>query len=535
MNEMKKWALGCAVLCVVLTPAFALGEKTLRIGGEDGWKNLHIQEGITFLDGVRSTRIATLSSEERRKDGAADIYLSFDEGSSASFRDGAGNYTVRAGESILAAPKRWARRGGGAALFSGRRTAAYQTAGGEPLTITPQNPSALFAPGRNIGDFSIEFFLYPANMESGEEIFDWSATLRAASGTVNARRLQSIRALVAKNRLNWSFDNFFISPDGSKTKAVRISSKTPLAPGSWSHHLIRFDAATGMLEYLVDGAIEAIAYATASGREDGEAWPPLTGERGAFSIGRQFNGFIDEFKVISGFSTREDERRYAADGARLESAALDLGSFGSALRKIDVSGGVLQLSGKTPRNEYRRGGNFRFENGAEARFFVRSADSPLALEDTGYRPFTGGAELSSLKGRYVQVMAALYPSGDLESAPYIEEIKLEYVPKGAPAAPARLTAAARDGAVELSWKDPADGRGSGYLVYYGTKQGEYFGEESALGASPIDVGKSGHARLENLKNGTLYYFAVAAYDDAGPAHPGNISKEVSARPLRMLE
>ena len=535
MNEMKNGALGCAVLCIIIDPAFALGEKTVNIGGEAGWKNLPLKEGITFLDGVRSTRVVSLSSEERARSGAADIYLSFDEGSSASFRDGTGNYTVHAGETILAAPKRWARRGGGAALFSGRRTAAYPASGGEPLTITPKNPAALFAPGRSIGDFSMEFFLYPANMESGEEIFDWSATLRAPSGTVNARRLQSIRALVAKNRLNWNFDNFFISPDGSKTKAVLISSKTPLAPGEWSHHLIRFDAATGMLEYLVNGAIEAIAYATASGREDGEAWTPVAGERGAFSIGRQFNGFIDEFKLISGFSTREDERRYAPAGAAVESAAIDLGSFGSALRKIDVSGGVLRLSGKSLRNEYRRGGDFRFGNGAAAQFFVRAADSPLALEEAEYRPFTGGAELAALKGRYAQVQVALYPSGDLESAPYIEEIKLEYVPKGAPAAPARLSAAARDGAVELSWKDPAAGAGSGYLVYYGTKAGEYFGDESALGASPLDVGKSGRVRLDSLKNGTLYYFAVAAYDEAGPSHPGALSREVSARPLRMLE
>ena len=53
--------------------------------------------------------------------------------------------------------------------------------------------------------------------------------------------------------------------------------------------------------------------------------------------------------------------------------------------------------------------------------------------------------------------------------------------------------------------------------------------------SPLDVGDHTSVRIDGLNNGTLYYFAVAAYNK--PEHtlapePGEFSREVAARPLR---
>jgi hypothetical protein len=77
----------------------------------------------------------------------------------------------------------------------------------------------------------------------------------------------------------------------------------------------------------------------------------------------------------------------------------------------------------------------------------------------------------------------------------------------------------------------------GYLVYYGTASGEYFGDLTSAG-SPVDAGNRTSFRLEGLKNGTLYYFAVAAYNtEPGRqvVEPGAFSRETAARPLRMAE
>jgi hypothetical protein len=98
-----------------------------------------------------------------------------------------------------------------------------------------------------------------------------------------------------------------------------------------------------------------------------------------------------------------------------------------------------------------------------------------------------------------------------------------------------VTAIARDGAVDIVWRSSPDPDVSGYLVYFGTSSRNYFGESTIRGVSPINVGKQTSVRIDGLKNGTLYYFAVAAYDRMNPANAGVFSREVSARPLRKVE
>ncbi|MDR1618118.1 MAG: fibronectin type III domain-containing protein [Treponema sp.] len=152
-----------------------------------------------------------------------------------------------------------------------------------------------------------------------------------------------------------------------------------------------------------------------------------------------------------------------------------------------------------------------------------------------------GTDLPDIfRGRYVQLAADFYPSGDGEISPYLEEIRLVYRPDEPPLPPTQLRALARDGEVQLDWKPGPDGDIQGYLVYYGTVKGEYFGNDAMQGPSPIDAGARTGLRIGGLKNGVLYHFAVAAYDrkgagDAGPYHAGEFSREVSARPLRMAE
>jgi hypothetical protein len=128
-----------------------------------------------------------------------------------------------------------------------------------------------------------------------------------------------------------------------------------------------------------------------------------------------------------------------------------------------------------------------------------------------------------------------YPSGDGETTPYLDELQLIYRTAEPPTPPAQLSAAARDGAVELSWRASPGRELGGYLVYFGTSSGEYFGDHVILGneaaASPVNVGNRTFVRIEGLKNGTLYYFAVAAYS-SGSNEPGVFSREAAARPLK---
>jgi hypothetical protein len=99
-----------------------------------------------------------------------------------------------------------------------------------------------------------------------------------------------------------------------------------------------------------------------------------------------------------------------------------------------------------------------------------------------------------------------------------------------------LTAIATDGCVQLRWKQSTSTGTVGYLVYYSAVRGDYFGNDSSLGPSPIDVGITNSINIDGLKNGVLYYFRVAAYDLAGGSRNiGDFSAEVTARPLTGLK
>jgi hypothetical protein len=333
----------------------------------------------------------------------------------------------------------------------------------------------------------------------------------------------------SKNRLQWSFINFFASPDGTDSVNIDIGGYSAVVPKTWSHHLIRFDSITGMVEYLVNGKTEAIEYATSTGREGGEVYTPIAGERGSFILGSDFSGLLDEFKIHN-IHPGPVVRKYPVQGGRIETRALDLGEGSNGILKVEASGGRASVQNAKINNEFRRNGRFRFSDDSEMQFFIRSSDNPYRW-DNAWRPITPGAELNgAVQGRYVQLAVDFYPSANGEVSPYLEELRITYLPDEPPLPPAQLTAIAMDGAVQLRWKSSPDQNTQGYLVYYGTSSDDYFGEDAALGASPIDAGKQNTIYINGLKNGTLYFFRVAAYSH--PSHTGEFSREVRARPLR---
>jgi hypothetical protein len=238
---------------------------------------------------------------------------------------------------------------------------------------------------------------------------------------------------------------------------------------------------------------------------------------------------MDEFMIRSDFSGKPGLQKYRR-GGRLETGAVDLGRGNNGVLKIEASGGRTRNEGGINRNIYGRGG-FSFPDNAGIRFFIRTSDNPFRWNETDWLPVLPGTDLPEIHGRYVQLAADFYPSGDGETSPYLEELRIVYLPDEPPRPPPALSAVSRDGAVELSWKPSPDQDTEGYLVYYGVSGGEYFGEDAILGKSPIDAGKRTSLRIEGLANGVLYYFAVAAYDGGGASfHAGEFSRETAVRP-----
>jgi len=528
------------ILLFISGSVYGIGEKVISIGGQWTWKMAEQRTGIAEVRSVRPYPVLVLSSASGTSaagysaasgitgnfspltEPAFDLSVSFDESETGLYRDSAFHYKVSARPGVEAADRRYARAGMGAALL-----------GSGAIAIEPQSRSALFAAGNRIRDFTIEFWLYPLNMENGEQIVSWvSSRPSGADYTV-----QRIHCFASRNRLQWSFVNFFASTDGSTYKNVRFSGNTPVVPKVWSHHLVRFDASTGMIEYLVDGSSETITYATDSGGESSEVFTPIAGSAGVFLLGERFMGLIDEFRIHRVCAGRSSVQRYAPSGGRAVTAVVDLGENSSGVVRIDASGGRTSIKGTSINNEFRENGRFRFPDDAEINFFIRASENPYLLNNTQWISFTPGADLSGVCGRYVQIAADFYPSADGESSPYLDELHIIYLPGEPPLPPRNLTAVAVDGGVTLRWRHSPDANAEGYLVYYSSVRGDLFGEAGALGPSPLDVGKANSLFIGGLANGTLYYFRAASYDrttEDGSCNIGEFSGEVTARPLEGL-
>ncbi len=505
----------------------AVGEKTVSLGGVLSWDSALIRSGVDEASRLRTWPVLILAAGDPSVSGA-DLSLSFDEGIPGQYRDGRDHYAVTVSPEVKAAGREWARSGGGAALFSGGT--------GGPLIVEAKSLNALFAPGRRIRDFSLEFWLYPFNLENGEEIFSWESSLPKDGRGAADYTVQQIQCVAAKNRLSWSFRDFFVSPDGSKFLDLAFSGDTPVVPRTWSHHQIYFDSDTGMIEYAVDGNVQTITYAALPGREGGEVYTPAAGIDGCFSLGGGFAGIMDEFRIYDTRPERPSLRKYPRAG-RMETLPIDLGGENSEVIKVEARGGRTSPLPAGASAEFQENGRFRFADASEMQFFIRGSENPYWWDDSPWRVFVPGSDLpGGLRGRYVQIAVDFYPSADGLGSPYLEDMRITYMPDEPPMPPMSLTAAATDGGVQLRWKNSPDADTTGYLVYYGTVKGDYFGESAILGISPIDAGQQNSLFIDGLKNGVLYYFRVAAYSrrDTSSLRAGEFSREVSARPLEGL-
>jgi hypothetical protein len=529
---------------------YGVGENTINIGGSAAWNMVESRNGVAEAHSVRPHPVLVLSSATGIStagysaatgvlgnftpltESSLDLSVSFDENNASLYRDSIGHYRVLAPPEIESVDRRRARAGTGAALFNGTT----------PITIEPQNRNALFVSGNRIRDFTIEFWIYPLNLENGEQVFQWVST-RPQNGDF---LVQQIQCAASRNRLQWSFNNFFASTDDSSYINIDFSGTTPVVPRTWSHHLIRFDATTGMIEYLVNGNSEAVVYTTSTRREPlssrpvGEVFTPITGNNGVFMLGARYMGLIDEFKIHNVCAGRSSIQKYVPSGGRMETRAIDLGGSNSGVIRIDASGGnicVRNTNVNNVNNEFRENGRFRFSDDSEMNFFIRSSDNPYLLNESSWRSFTPGVNITGVQGRYVQIAVDFYPSADGEASPYLSELRIVYTPGEPPLPPRNLTVTAVDGGVLLRWRHSPSANTDGYLVYYSAVRGELFGDDALAGPSPIDAGYKNSLFIDGLKNGTLYYFTIASYDyinGTNNHNAGEFSAEVTARPLAGL-
>lgn len=471
-------------------------ENAISIGGKNGWSKFSYEKGITLGIGRFGYTCVELATDERRVTRDTDLLLPFEDN---ALQDKSENYNVVSSSLLYTENAKMGKR---AALARGMD-------GGMRLH---GKSGTLFGTEGRAGSFTIEFWLFPALCENGEIVFSWRSSKKIGSSPV----LQLITASFSSNRMQWRFSNVFFAIDFSTTDIVLTSHNTVL-PEQWAHHVLTYDEASGLLEYKIDGRVEALKFVTKNGQEASEVLDAEIGAGGDIEIAPFFTGCIDDFRILRS-ATSYDKKYYTynVSGGRFESETLMTTGTGSIMTSIST---VVQQPAQTDVQFYVRAGENMFD---------WTSDYPV------WKPVKNGEKIAGIQGRYFQVAADLYTDGLGLSTPKITEIILHYQENRPPVPPYAIFATAYEGAVELNWSQSADGRACGYYVYYGETPGEYLGSVAVEGYSPIDVKKNVSTRISGLENGRIYYFAVAAYGDESGDIVGALSREVYARPTRGL-
>lgn len=469
--------------------------KEIVVGGDKGWSSVQTARNTAKKAGRFGKEAVTVASAAITLSADIDLLLNFEN---ASFNDAAGNYSV-VSSVLTAVPD----------TIMGKYAVSGKGSGGG-LRLKGSKKALFGRPGA-AGSFTLSFWLNPALAENGETVFLWRS-----SQNVNGNPLyQMIGAAFFNNKLEWTFTNVFTNAD--KKKDVVLSGNHLVIPNKWALHSIAFDEETGLLEYRVDGKIEALTYITSDGTSSGTVYAGVLGVPAELEICPFFSGKIDEV-CIRRKTVQFDYHQslYAAGGGYFETEPFGPFSAGTAFTGITA---VVDTPEQT-----------------DVQFFIRAGDNYHEWTSVypPWVPVKSGKLIENVSGIWMQTAGALYTDGAAMKAPSVTELKIAYIEKEAPPAPVRLFAKAGDGYVDLLWLTSSGDTPSGYMVYYGSASGEYIGQSAAQGSSPVDAGKKTGFRLSGLENGKIYYFAVSAYDSTDKRLESVLSEEAYARPLKGL-
>jgi len=503
----KQYCSGALLLCLLLSaPSLPGLEKIIELGKESLWGDMMSLQGVTALPGRWGFRDLTLAGGAYTPDSATELLLHFDSPSST---DATGAYTFT-GDGPAISDSVSAVGGASAAFTGGRQGVSLRAPSG-----------SMFSVGAVWGDFTIEFWVYPATMSDGETVISWDGSEHGSSPGKSQLFSQGVRCFIRDRKLVWDFQNLFRLP-GADRIPVRLSGTRQLLPRTWHHHLLRFDSREGLLEYRLDGLPEAVLHVTDTGRETGSIAVPALGTAfaGPLVLGARFTGFMDELRISRRFVDDPLLSRFLGKTGVATSRIIDLGYSATRIARIESVATTPSDSG--------------------IEFSYQTADTWAGKRqlksDTDWVPFVPGSDFGeTLKARYIQLRAELYPDGTRTQSPRLSSLRIVYEPNLPPAPPAALVATPGNGKVTLTWRKVNDLNVKGYLVFYGTSPHNYLGTSAAQGASPIDAGSSTTLEIGGLENGSLYYFAVAAYDTSDPRQQSEFSSEISARPSRIYK
>lgn len=479
-------------------PLFSIDlEFTLGMEKENPWKDIIMLDNVAAKQGKWGYYDLILDEGEYSADEATDLLIHFN---SIPAKDLSGNYLVSQDFPLVTDSN----------FILGNSSGAFNDRN-NTINLYPREGSIF-----NFGcmDFSIEFWLYPLMLSNGEEIITWESTF-----LLNGTRIpQSFICRIENRKLVWIFKNFFIDRliNSITETDYQLTSITNLLPKEWHHHILRFNSSTGMLEYLIDGIPEAIIYITETGNEGSSVYTPVPNPGEPLQIARNYTGLMDELRFTKSFLDNFSLSRYLNNKGTAVSRIFDLKNTGSLVKEIAAEY-------ETPEN-------------TDISFYYRVSNELVSYTylDSEWIPFIPNDDTFNFnKGRYLQLKMELLPDGNKNSTPALSEIKVIYEPDLPPSPPLEVVAIPGNGEVTLKWQHVRSLDVKGYQIYIGEEPNNYVDNEDIN--SPIDVGYVNSYTLNGLTNGKLYYFSIITYDESNPPNKSIFSREISARPQRILQ
>ncbi|MCK5198713.1 MAG: hypothetical protein KAR21_10200, partial [Spirochaetales bacterium] len=305
------------LLFLLLTSSLFPLSTDLSLRGDPGWEKIEKMENIELYPGKGNYSSLGIKSSVYKTDKFTDLLIHFDY---SDISDASGNYLV---ESQITTTDVDKVMGNGAGVFRGAE---------ESVTLSPGSES-LFSGGQLLGSFSIEFWLNPSRFSKDSVLISYQGTLRDKESELVP---QELICSIKDRKLTWEFNNLFYM-DGEDTD-LKLTGLTSIIPGIWHHHLLRFDSSSGIIEYLVDGELEAVQYSSKSGVEDGSIHFPLISTSGNTNLilGKNFTGYMDEIRISRAFIRNPVIYRYQETRGSTVSQIVDLGRSDSILEKIMV-------------------------------------------------------------------------------------------------------------------------------------------------------------------------------------------------------
>ena len=487
------------VFCLLffsINPIFSV-EKTIELGGSMGWNLLSLKDGVTTGMGRFGYQSMELDTNTTSNSPYTDLLLSFED---FQVKDITNKYSVESNESRIVSDS---IVGKCAAQFYGNDSGIHLL--GENGTI--------FGTEGWTGSFTIEFWICPSIIDNGETLVSW----RSKRNIENYPLYQMLTAVFSGSRLEWHLTNLFTGYASNSGEIILRGIKT-LIPGKWSHHALVYSEENGLLEYRVNGLTEDLIYISSQENERSSIYPLKIGNPAELVICSNFTGKLDNFSISRESISSDTDKfyntdtgtafvRYNPEGGRFETQPMSVAS-GSVLERIDAE---INEPAQTDVQLYVRSG----EN-----FYEWTESFPEWI------PIEPGKNITDVSGQFFQVAAQLYPDGAGSVTPSVTSISVIYTENDPPLPPFTIKAIPENSAVNLSWSASID-KVSGYYIYYGERPGEYLGRIALEGFSPIHLNDRNTFRISGLKNGRMYYFAIASECNG---KVGRLSSEVYARP-----